>query len=641
MTRTVRLAALFLPFAALAAPVAAPVAAQDAPAGAPPADAAAPGAETTTIAHGIGIFGPPELPADFAHLRYVNPDAPKGGEVSVAMPGGFDGYNPFTVKGRADILSSIGLESLMIGTMDEVGSAYCLICETVEFPESRDWVIFHLRPEAKFSDGTPLTAEDVMFSYETFRDKGLSSFRAVLAQSTKGAEIIDEHTIRFDFMPDYPRRDVIQSAGGLTVLSKKDFEENDRDLSAPSGKPYLGSGPYMFERADIGRTSVYKRNPDYWGNDLPINIGRNNFDRIRAEYFADSEAAFEAFKSGEYTFRVENSSIQWATGYNFPNLSNGYVVKTTVSNKNKAPAQGFFINMRREKFKDARVREALGQLFNFKWSNEALFYGLYTRTESFWDNTDLKAEGKPTEAELALLEPLADQLPEGILTNDAVVPPEGTERQLDRRNLRRAAELLDAAGWTPGSDGMRRNAAGEVLRVEFMNDSPTFDRVINPFIENLRAVGVDAVMARVDDTEYETRRYEFDYDIILGHAQTAQIAGDGLSQVFGSQGVNDVFNPSGITSPAIDSLIRTAISADNYDDMRDATRALDRVLRAMYPWIPNWYSRDEFLAYYDQYDWPETLPPYLSESLNAPWYLDIAWYNAEKAEKLKQAGVLR
>lgn len=639
MTPTVRLVAIMLPLSFLAAPLFAQDIATDGPVTAAPAGEAA--AEATTTAHGIGVFGPPELPADFAHLRYVNPDAPKGGEISVAMPGGFDGYNPFTVKGRADILSSIGLESLMTGTMDEIGSAYCLICETIEYPASRDWVIFHLRPEARFSDGSPLTAEDVLFSYETFRDKGLSSFRAVLAQSTRGAEIIDDHTIRFDFMPGYPRRDVIQSAGGLTVLSKKDFEENDRDLAAPGGKPMIGSGPYMFERADMGRTSVYRRNPDYWGKDLPINIGRNNFDRIRAEYFADSEAAFEAFKSGEYTVRHENSSVQWATGYNFPNLTNGYVVKTTIQNQNKAPAQGFFINMRRDKFKDVRVREALAQLFNFKWSNEALFYGLYTRTDSFWDNTDLKAMGKPEGAELALLEPLADQLPEGVLTADAVVQPEGSDRQLDRASLRRAGALLDEAGWIAGSDGMRRNDAGEVLRVEFMNDSPTFDRVINPFIENLRAVGVDAVMVRVDDTEHETRRYEFNYDIIIGHAQTAEIAGDGLLQVFGSEGVDDVFNPSGISNPAIDSLIRTAISADNYEDMAVATRALDRVLRAMYPWVPNWYNPEQFLAYYDQYEWPETLPPYLSQSLNAPWYLDIAWYNAEKAEKLKQARVLR
>ncbi|WBU61153.1 extracellular solute-binding protein [Paracoccus albus] len=647
MNRNVRFAALLLPLAFLAGPLTA----QESQAPATETADAATAADNvpagraaegeTTIAHGIGIFGPPELAADFEHLPYVNPDAPKGGEISMAMPGGFDSYNPFTVRGRPDILSSIMLEPLMTGTMDEVGTAYCLICETIEYPESRDWVIFHLRPEAKFSDGTPVTAEDVMFSYETFRDKGLSSFRAVLAQSTKGAEIIDDHTIRFDFMPDYPRRDVIQSAGGLTILSKKDFEENDRDLAASSDKPYLGSGPYVFERADIGRTSVYKRNPDYWGSDLPINIGRNNFDTVRAEYFADSEAAFEAFKAGEYTIRHENSSIQWATGYNFPALNNGHVIKTTVTNQNKAPAQGFFINMRREKFQDPRVRQAIGLLFNFKWSNDALFYGLYTRTESFWDNTDLKATGTPSEAELALLEPLAADLPEGVLTEEAVVPPEGSDRQLDRRSLRQAAALLDEAGWVAGSDGMRRNANGDLLSVEFMNDNQTFDRIINPLIENLRAVGVDATMARVDGTEHETRRYEFDYDIIIGHAPTAQIAGDGLYQVFGSQGVDDVFNPSGVTSPAIDSLIRTAISADNYEEMAVATRALDRVVRAMYPWIPNWYNPKQFLAYYDQYEWPDPLPPYLSESLSSPWYLDIAWYNAEKAEQLKRAGALR
>ncbi|MDO5641096.1 MAG: extracellular solute-binding protein [Paracoccus sp. (in: a-proteobacteria)] len=625
MNRSARFAALLLPISVLGAPLAA----QDVT------------PEPTTVAHGIGVFGPPALPEGFAHLPYVNPDAPKGGELSVSMPGGFDNYNPYTLRGRSDIFASMPLESLMTGTMDEIGTAYCLICETIEYPESRDWVIFHLRPEAAFSDGTPLTAEDVLFSYETIRDKGLSSYRTVLAQSTAGAEVIDPHTIRFDFQPGYPRRQVIQSAGGLTVFSKKDFEDNNRDLSAPGAKPYIGSGPYMFGRADIGRSSVYRRNPDYWGRDLPINKGRHNFDTVRAEYFADTEAAFEAFKAGEYAIRHESSSLQWATGYDFPNLRGGFVIRDEIANQNKAPAQGFFINMRREKFQDPRVRQALGLLFNFEWSNEALFYGLYERTESFWENSDLKAEGLPSAAELALLEPLAADLPEGVLSEPAVTQPEGSPRQLDRATLRRAGLLLDEAGWTVGAGGLRRNAAGEPLRVEFLNDSPAFVRVIEPFIENLEAVGVNAVIARVDDSEHEVRRAAFDYDIIIGHAQTSEIAGDGLYQVFGSQGVDDVFNPSGLTSPAIDSLIGTAISAGTYDDMAVAVRALDRVLRASYPWVPNWYSPAQFLAWYDQYEWPDPLPPYLTLTLNQPWYLDIAWYNAEKAEKLKQAGVLR
>ncbi|WP_407947386.1 extracellular solute-binding protein [Paracoccus xiamenensis] len=609
--------------------LAGPLAAQEA---APAADATA---EATTVASGIGVFGAPKLPADFQHLPYVNPDAPKGGEFSMSWTGGFDSFNPYTVKGRAPILSTVMHESLMEGTADEIGAAYCLVCETIEYPESRDWVIFTLRPEAKFSDGTPVTAEDVFFTYETLRTKGLNSFRNVIAQSIAGAEVLDERRIRFDFVPGYPRRDVIQGAGGLPVFSKKDFEDNGRDLEASSPTPFIGSGPYMFDSADMGRSVVWKRNPDYWAKDLPLKRGRHNYDRIRIEYFGDSEAAFEAFKAGEYTFRNENSSIAWATGYDFPGIRNGHVVKAALPDGSKASAQGFFFNLRREKLQDPRVREAIGLMFNFEWANKALFYDLYTRTESFWDNSQLKAMGKPGPDELALLEPLAADLPDGILTEDAVVPAKGGERQMDRPALRRAAALLDEAGWVPGQDGMRRNAAGQMLSIEFMNDSQAFDRVINPYVENLRAIGVDAKMTRVDDAEYETRRYEFNYDIMISHALTDMIAGDGLYQQFGSQGVNDVFNPSGLSNPAIDKLIGAAVAADTEAEMVTATHALDRALRALRIWVPNWYNADHLVAYYDQYEHPAELPPY------ALGELDFWWYNAEKAEKLKAAGALR
>ncbi|MBA4489660.1 extracellular solute-binding protein [Paracoccus sp. S1E-3] len=625
MRRPEFLAALILPLSLLAVPLAA----QEA------TPAAAPAAEKTTIAAGIGVFGAPKLPDDFQYLPYVNPDAPKGGEFSMSWTGGFDSFNPYTVKGRPAIMSSAMHESLMEGTADEIGAAYCLLCESIEYPESRDWVIFTLREEAKFSDGSPVTAQDVLFTYETLRAKGLNSFRTVIAQSIKGAEVLDDRRIRFDFVEGYPRRDVIQGAGGLPVFSKKDFEENDRDLEASSAKAFIGSGPYMFDRADMGRTVVWKRNPDYWGKDLPINRGRHNYDRIRIEYFGDSDAAFEAFKAGEYAFRNENSSVTWATGYDFPALQKGYVVKTTLPNGNKAPAQGFFINLRREKFQDPRVREAIALMFNFEWANKALFYDLYTRTESFWDNSPLKAMGKPGPDELALLEPLAADLPAGILTEDAVVPAKGGARQMDRPALRMAAALLDEAGWVAGPDGMRRNAQGQVLSVEFMNDSQTFDRIINPYVANLRALGVDAKMARVDDAEYETRRYEFNYDLMIGHALTDMIAGDGLYQTFGSQGVNDVFNPAGVANPAIDKLIATAVAAKTEAEMVTATHALDRALRAMRIWVPNWYNPDHLVAYYDQYEHPAQLPPY------ALGELDFWWYNAEKAEKLKAAGALR
>ncbi|WP_282601780.1 extracellular solute-binding protein [Paracoccus sp. PARArs4] len=593
--------------------------------------------EGTIRSHGIGTFGEPALPADFDHLPYVKPDAPKGGEIAESIPNstGFDNYNPFTFRGRAAVLSTVMLESILTGTADEVGAAYCLLCESIEYPESRDWVIFHLRPEARFSDGTPLTANDVLFSYETLRTKGLSSFRVVIAQQVASATVIDDHTIRFDFTPDYPRRDVIQSVGGLPIFSAKDFEENDRDLEQPMRTPMIGSGPYVFGKADINRNVTWERDPDYWGADLPINRGRHNFDRIRFEYFADYDAAFEAFKAGEYTFRREVSSIIWATRYDFPSLQKGWVVKEELPDGNIASGQAWVLNLRRPDWQDISVREAIGLMFNFEWSNASLFYGLYDRVESFWDNSELEAEGPPTEAELALLEPLAADLPEGVLTEDAVSPPVSGERQADRGNLRKAAALLDEAGWTVGSDGMRRNADGRVLSLEILNDSQTFDRVINPFVQNLRRLGIDARNTRVDNAEYENRKRGHDFDMISDHLGQDAIPGANLQQYFGSANVDDVFNSMGLANPAVDSLIATIEAADTQEDLTTAAHALDRTLRALRFWVPQWYNGQHLIAHYDIFGRPDTLPPFdLGE-------LDFWWYDQAKADALRDAGGLR
>lgn len=593
--------------------------------------------EEVIRAHGIAVFDELRLPPDFTHLPYVNPDAPKGGEMSQAIPNstGFDNYNPFTFRGRAAALSSIMLESILTGTADEMGAAYCLLCESLEYPESRDWVIFNLRPEATFSDGTPLTAHDVLFSYETLRDQGLSSFRMVLAQQVAGAEVLDDHRIRFDFTPDYPRRDLIQSVGGLPVFSRTDFEENDRNLEQPSQVPFLGSGPYVFDRANTNRFVVYRRNPDYWGADLPINRGRHNFDRIRYEYFSDYDAAFEAFKAGVYHFRREVSSRSWATGYDFPAINNGWVLQETLPDGTVASGQSWVLNLRRPNWQDPRVRQAIGLMFNFEWSNEALFFGLYERVESFWDNSDLKAVGAPSQAELALLEPLAADLPEGILTEDAVTAPVSGERQLDRGNLRRAASLLDDAGWTAGPDGMRRNEAGQVLRLEILNDSQTFDRVINPFVENLRALGIDARNHRVDNAEYETRKRSFDFDMIGGHLGQSEIPGSGLQQYFGSAAEDDAFNVAGVANPAIDRLIAHVEAASTRDELLPAVHALDRALRSQHFWVPQWYNPNHLVAHYDLYGRPAELPPY------ALGEMDFWWFDETRAEALRAAGAIR
>ncbi|MFA5581025.1 MAG: extracellular solute-binding protein [Paracoccaceae bacterium] len=595
-------------------------------------------AQDSIVSHGVSTFGDLHYPADMAHLDYVNPDAPKGGEISVWAAGTFDSMNPYTTKGRAGALSNIMFESILAGTADEIGAAYCFLCTTLEYPEDKSWVIFNLRDDVTFADGTPMTADDVLFTYEIFQREGLASFRAVLAQQVTGAEVLDTHRIRFDFHPDAPRRSVIQSAGGLPIFSKAWFEETGAGLDESRMQPALGTGAYQLDRYDVNARVIYRRNPDYWGADHPLAIGQNNFDTIRVEYFGDSAAAFEGFKAGTYTFRQENSSKDWATSYDFPALQLGTYVKEELPNGTIAPAQSFVFNLQREKFADPRVREAIGLMFNFEWSNESLFHGLYQRVHSFWENSELAATGTPSDAELALLQPLVDEglLDAAILTDEVVLAPTGnTERQLDRNNLRRASALLDDAGWTVGVDGKRRNDAGQLLSIEFLEDSPAFDRIINPFIENLAALGVDARLSRVDPAQYTDRTRGKDFDIITDQFPLGYEPGPGLFQYFGSEGAAEsTFNSPTLQNEAVDRLITAVTRADNRDDMLVAVHALDRVLRSLRFWIPQFYNDKYFVSYLDIYAYPDPLPPY------ALGHLEFWWQDPAKAEAMRAAGNL-
>lgn len=588
--------------------------------------------------HGISTFGELKYTADFAHLDYVNPDAPKGGEMSVWAFGSFDSMNPFTTKGRAAGLSSVFFETLLAGTDDEIGAAYGLLAESLEYPEDRSEVTFTLRPEARFSDGTPVTADDVIFSYDLLREKGLPSFRAQLALKVDVAEALDDRRVRFKFKEGIPTRDLIQDVGGLPVFSQAFFEDNDRDFEESSLVPLLGSGPYVLGRMDVGQTVVYDRDPDYWGADLPINIGRNNFDNLRIEYYADYNAAFEGFKGGSYTFRNEASSKIWATAYDFPSIGRGEVIKAELANGSKATGQAWVFNLRRPKFQDPRVREAIGMMFNFEWSNETLFYGIYDRVDSFWDNTPLAASGPPTPEEVAVLTPLVEQglLDPGILTDPAYSLPESGKRQLDRGNLRRASDLLDEAGWDVGADGLRRKD-GQVLSVEFLNDSQTFDRVINPFVENLKRLGIEARHVRIDNAQLESRERppNYDFDITNAFMSTGYIPGTELRQYFGSETADsDVFNKGGLKSPGVDAMIDVVLDATTQAELNVAIRAMDRVLRAEKFWVPQWNKNTHTVAYYDQFGHPENLPPY------ALGNLDFWWFDAEKAAALKVKGAL-
>ena len=592
--------------------------------------------EAITKTHGFNFFGELKYPADYKHLDYVNPDAPKGGEISIWTMGTFDSFNPYTRKGRAGALASAPFESLLEGTSDEVGTSYGLLAETLEYPEDQSWVIFHMRPEARFSDGTPVTAEDVAFTYELFLNEGLASYRAILGQIVTGVEILGPHRIKYSFADDASRRDAIPIVGGLPVKSKAWFEKTGAKLDESRMEPAIGSGPYVLDSYDINKRITYKRNPDYWGNDLPFNKGRGNFDTIRVEYFADSNAAFEGFKSGAYTFRQENSSKSWATAYDFPALDEGHVIKTLLPDGGMATGQSYVMNLRRDKFNDIRVRQAVGLLFNFEWSNESLFYGQYARINSFWENSELAAEGMPSDAELALLEPIADLLPAGVIDGEAVMAPVSGNRTLDRKNLRKASALLDEAGWTVGDDGLRRNAAGETLTIEIIEDSPTFDRVHLPFIDNLKAVGIDAIYSRIDPAQMTDRSRNYDFDMMVDQFPMSLEPSSGLKQYFGSETADQsVFNSMGLKSEAVDTLIEHVMEAQNKAELATSVKALDRTLRAYYFWVPQWFNDAYRVAYWDMYEHPETLPPF------ALGNLDFWWYNAEKAADLKAKGVLR
>jgi microcin C transport system substrate-binding protein len=591
-----------------------------------------PASADVITAHGISTFGELKYGADFQHLDYVNPDAPKGGEISLWGFGSFDSMHPYSTKGRSGQYSSIFFESLLEGSSDEPDSVYGLVAESLEYPEDRSEVIFNMRPEARFSDGSPLTAADVVFSYEVLRDKGLPSFRAVIEKQIESAEALGPHRVKFTFKDGVPARDLPQTVGGLPIFSKAYYETSGADFEESTLTPAIGSGPYVLESIDVGQQIIYKRNPDYWGKDLPINKGRHNFDTIRIEYFADYNSAFEGFKAGTYTFRSEASSKIWATAYDFPAIEKGWAVKDTPPDGTLASGQSFLFNLRRERFQDIRVRKAIGMMFNFEWSNKTLFYGIYARMQSYWENSYLKASGMPQAGELAFLTPLADILPQGVLDSPAVTPPISSERQLDRKKLRAASALLDEAGWPVGDDGMRRNAAGDTLKLEFLNDSQSFDRVINPFVENLRKLGVDAVHTRVDNAQATERERNFDFDIVTGNFRTSLTSGAGLKQYFGSETADiSIFNLAGYKSEAADRLIENVIAAEDRETLNDATRALDRVLRAEVFWVPQWFRNTHNIAYYDMYRYPDTLPPYALGVLDF-WWLDQDAYARLKAE---------
>jgi microcin C transport system substrate-binding protein len=464
-------------------------------------------------------------------------------------------------------------------------------------------------------------------------EKGSPSY-SIMLRDIENVEALDTHRVKFTFKPGVSTRDLPQMAGGLSILPKHyyatvPFEESTLE-------PPVGSGQYVVADVRPGRSIRYCKNPDYWAADLAPNVGSSNFECYVYEYFTDNVAAFEAFKVGEFLFHQEFFSSIWATGYDFPSLSKGWVIKESLEDASPSGTQGFWFNMRREKFQDPRVREAIGLMFNFEWSNATLFHGLYKRTDSFWENSPMQAEGLPEGAELALLEEFRDQLPPEIFTEPAYTPPVGSTQQLDRSAIRKASSLLDEAGWTVGPDGMRRNAAGETLTVELTDDNPSFERINNPFVANLRRIGIDASYNQIDAAQMQQRQDDFDYDVVPGRFSMSLSPSLELRQLFSSAAAeaNGSANLSGIADPVVDALIERVLASESREELDARVRALDRVLRSKHVWVPHWYSGQFLIAYWDVFGRPETKPPYSRG--DAYW-----WFDQAKYDRLKAEGALR
>jgi microcin C transport system substrate-binding protein len=598
--------------------------------------------------HGYSFFGDLSYPADYTHFNYVNVDAPIGGEISIALSGTFDSMNPYSRKGRAAGLSTVMYESLL-GQMlagrgalpaDNDTELYGLLAESLEYPESKDWVIFHMRPEARFSDGSKVTAHDVLFSHNLLLDQGLKSYADAVRKRIPKAEVVDDYTIKFYFTEGISRRSLIDQVGTVPVWSKKWYEETGARLDEGRLEVSPGSGPYVIDQIEVNRRVTYKRNPDYWGWHLPINKGRHNFDEIRLEYFADSSAAFEAFKAGEVTYRSESDPKKWATAYDFPALKRGDVVRQELYDGTPPSMTGIVFNLRSEVLKDKRVRQALALNFNFEWSNKSLLHGLYTQQRSFSDGTRLEAKGLPEGEELTFLRSLGDVVPEGIYTTEPLVPHvSDPDRLATRRNLRKASKLLTEAGWEVGDDGVRRNAEGTVMRLNFLfnsSDASPSKAIGQNYVSTLKDMGIDARFETVDSAQYTKRERDHDYDLVFDGYPSITGTGTGLLQRFGSEAASySLFNPAGLASPLIDQIINKSLRTESQEQEDMTMRTLDRALRYEFFMIPDGYAPDHWVAFWDQYEHPEDIPPY------ALGVLDFWWFNADKAAALKASGALR
>ena len=571
-----------------------------------------------TRSNAIAVLAKPALPADFPYFPYVDPNAPKGGEVTLASIGSYDSFNPFILRGTPTfgvvspwvILpggsgsgSTVGhvWESLLTSSADEAESGYGHLAQTIELPADKMWVAFEIRPEAKFSDGTPVTAEDVAWTYRTLLEKGRPSFRIQMAD-VKDVAVESPRRVVFHFKSN-ENRELPLILGGLPVLPQHFFE--GRDFTRPLTDAPIGSGPYRVAAFELGRSVTYARRPDWWAANLPTGKGMNNFDRVKVEYYRDSTVALEAFKAGQIDLRSENISKNWATAYDFPAVRDGVAIKRTFTHRLPTGMQGYAMNTRRAVFADPLVREAMADVFDFEWTNKNLFYGSYTRILSYFSNSDLASSGVPQGDELKLLEPYRGELPAALFSQPFALPvTDGSGN--NRAQLKQALDLLQRAGWSV-KERKLVDAQGQPMSFTILLDDPSLERVALPYVQNLQKIGVDAHVRTVDPAQYQHLTDDFDFDMIMMIYPESDVPGNELRYYFScaaskAQGSS---NTPGMCDPAVDALVEKVITAQDRGSLTIAARALDRVLLWRWFLVPNWDSRSFHIAYWDRFGHPD------------------------------------
>jgi microcin C transport system substrate-binding protein len=585
--------------------------------------------------HGMSLFGDLKYAESFSRFDYVNPDAPKGGRIVIMAPNWvynqnpqtFNTLNSFVNKGDAPPRMELTFDTLMAAAADEPDSFYGLAAEAVEISDDENEVRFFLREAARFHDGSPITADDVAFTFDALKTKGHPSLRLPLREMSEvRAEGEREVLVRFSGKQS---RGLKLLVAALPIFSKA--YHADKDIEASTLTPPLGCGAYKVGQMGAGRYIEYERVPDYWAADLPVNHGFNNFDVIRLEFYRERTAGFEAFKKGAITFRQEFTSKTWATEYNFPALASGQVVKTTVPGEMMADFQGLYFNTRRPQFADAATRRAIGLAFDFEWINQNLFYGSYDRSYSYFQSSEFAASGPPSPEELKLLEPFRDQLPAEVFA-EPYVPPRSDGSGRDRQRLGEAARLLKETGWERQGSGLMRN--GVALKAEFLIDEPTWERVFSVYAESLRALGVQASIRLVDPAQYQLRQNEFDFDLINMRLTLGATPLEALKPLLTSEAADSPgsHNLAGIKTPAIDALVDMALKAPDRDTHRTILSAVDRILRAGYYAVPEWNKGEHWVAMWDMFGQPPKKPEF-AFPVETTW-----WFDAEKAARIGKAG---